>query len=200
MQFFAESVCRDEAVLDLRLGTVELRGALGSVRLRSGGKTRITTKAWRHLSWTFEEAPRLAARATREHLYGTLFEEEPTFGETDLEQKSHQTKRTSFSMMTTMLMLRIPRGRAQLLRSRSVLHGGFPSRTRRTLLVSALRVRQASTETLITNCCHDDRGTECVLAACRCCARVRPLFSHHELGGGGKFSNALWQSNWTWVV
>ena len=37
--------------------------------------TSITTKAWRHLSWTFEEAPRLAARATREHLDGTLFDE-----------------------------------------------------------------------------------------------------------------------------
>ena len=37
--------------------------------------TSITTKAWRHLSRTFEEAPRLAARATREHLNGTLFDE-----------------------------------------------------------------------------------------------------------------------------
>ena len=44
--------------------------------LRRGAKnTSITTKAWRHLSWTFEEAPRLAARATREHLNGTLFDE-----------------------------------------------------------------------------------------------------------------------------
>ena len=38
-------------------------------------RTSITTNAWRDLSWTFEEAPRLAARATREHLNGTLFDE-----------------------------------------------------------------------------------------------------------------------------
>ena len=43
--------------------------------------TSITTKAWRHLSWTFEEAPRLAARAAHEHLDGTLFDE------TEMEQE-----------------------------------------------------------------------------------------------------------------
>ena len=32
-------------------------------------------KAWRHLSWTFEDAPMLAVRCTREHLNGTLFDE-----------------------------------------------------------------------------------------------------------------------------
>ena len=41
----------------------------------------ITTKGLRHLSWTFEEAPRLTARATREHLNGTLFDE------TEMEQE-----------------------------------------------------------------------------------------------------------------
>ena len=47
-------------------------GALASARLQRGGKknTSITTKAWRHLPWTFEEAPRLGARAAREHLNG----------------------------------------------------------------------------------------------------------------------------------
>ena len=43
--------------------------------------TSIITKAWRHLSWTFEEAPRLAARAAREHLNGTFFDE------TEMEQE-----------------------------------------------------------------------------------------------------------------
>ena len=80
MQFFAESVCRDEAVLDLRLSTT--KRLMGSARLRRGGRnTNITTKAWRHLSWTFEEAPRLAARAAREHLNSTLFDE------TEMEQE-----------------------------------------------------------------------------------------------------------------
>ena len=77
MQFFAESVCRNEAVLDLRLST--MKRLLAHWVLHACAEveknTSITTKAWRHLSWTFEEAPRLAARATREHLDGTLFDE-----------------------------------------------------------------------------------------------------------------------------
>ena len=48
--------------------------------------TSITAKAWRHLSWTFEEAPRLAARATRELLDGTLFDE------TEVEQEEPPEK------------------------------------------------------------------------------------------------------------
>ena len=71
MQLFAESVCRDEAVLDLRVGTM---------------KRLMAHWAWRHLSWTFEEAPRLAARATRVLLKGTLFEGEPTFHETEMKK------------------------------------------------------------------------------------------------------------------
>ena len=59
-----------------------LMAHLGSARLRRGGKTKsTTTKAWSHLSWTFEEAPRLATRAAREHLNGTLFDE------TEMEQE-----------------------------------------------------------------------------------------------------------------
>ena len=77
MQFFAESVCRNEAVLDLRLSA--MKRLLAHWVLHSCAEVEknpsITTKAWRHLSWTFEEAPRLAARATREHLDGTLFDE-----------------------------------------------------------------------------------------------------------------------------
>ena len=38
----------------------------------------------RYLSWTFEEAPRLVVRATREHPNGTIFEEDPTFDETGM--------------------------------------------------------------------------------------------------------------------
>ena len=83
MQFFAESVCRNEAVLDLRLSTMKRLMAHWVLHACAEVEknTSITTKAWRHLSlslslsWTFEEAPRLAARATREHLGGTLFDE-----------------------------------------------------------------------------------------------------------------------------
>ena len=76
MQFFAESVCRDDAVLDLRLNTMERLMAHWVLHACAEVQkdTRITTKAWRHLSWTFEEAPRLAARGTRKHLNGTLFD------------------------------------------------------------------------------------------------------------------------------
>ena len=77
MQFLAESVCRNEAVLDLRLSTMKRLMAHWVLHACAEVEknTSITTKAWRHLSWTFEEAPRLAARATREHLDGTLFDE-----------------------------------------------------------------------------------------------------------------------------
>ena len=77
VQFFAESVCRDGAVRDLRLGTMKrlmahwVLHACAEVQKN----TSITAKAWHHLSWTFEEAPRLTARATHEHLNGTLFDE-----------------------------------------------------------------------------------------------------------------------------
>ena len=117
-------------------------GALGSARLHRGGNnTSITTKAWRRLSWTFEEAPRLAARAAREHLNGTLFDE------TEMEQEEPPEE--------TDLILDDDGCCGG---SRAFLHGGFPSRTRRTLLVSALRVRQASTKTLSTNCFQADAG------------------------------------------
>ena len=77
MQFFAESVCRNEAVLDLRLSTMKRLMAHWVLHACAEVEknTSITTKAWRHFSWTFEEAPRLEARATREHLNGTLFDE-----------------------------------------------------------------------------------------------------------------------------
>ena len=96
MQSFAESVCRDEAVTDLRLSTMErlmphwVLHACAEVE-----NTSVTTKAWRHLSWTFEEALRLAARATREHLNAHYSMRRRW------NKKSHQKKRTSFSMMTT---------------------------------------------------------------------------------------------------
>ena len=78
MLFFAESVCQDDAVLDLRLGALKRLMAQWVIHACAEveKKTRITTKAWRHLSWTFEETPLLAARCTREFLNGTLFEEE----------------------------------------------------------------------------------------------------------------------------
>ena len=70
-------MCRNDAVLDLRLNTMKRLTAHWVLHACAEVQknTSITTKAWRHLSWTFEEAPRLAARATREHLNGTLFDE-----------------------------------------------------------------------------------------------------------------------------
>ena len=67
---------RNEAVLDLRLSTMKRLMAHWVLHACAEVErnTSITTKAWRHLSWTFEEAPRLAARATRENLDGTLFD------------------------------------------------------------------------------------------------------------------------------
>ena len=46
----------------------------------------VTTKVWRTLSWTFKEALRLPARATREHLKGTLFDETEMEQEEPLEE------------------------------------------------------------------------------------------------------------------
>ena len=88
MQFFAESVCRNEAVLDLRLNTMKRLMAHWVLHACAevAKNTIITTKLWLHLSWTFEEAPRLAARATREHLDGTLFDE------TEVEQEEPPEK------------------------------------------------------------------------------------------------------------
>ena len=65
MQFFAESVCRDEAVLDLGLNTMKRLVAHWVLHACAEVEknTSITTKAWHHLSWTFKEAPRLAARS-----------------------------------------------------------------------------------------------------------------------------------------
>ena len=77
MQFFDESVCRDDAVLDLRLGTMKrlmahwVLHACAEVQ-----KTRASQRKPGATSLgTLEEAPRHAARATHEHLNGTLFDE-----------------------------------------------------------------------------------------------------------------------------
>ena len=85
MQFFAESVCRDDTVLDLRLGTMKRLMAQWVIHAceEVEKKTHITAKAWHHLSWTFEEAPMLAERAAREHHNGTLFEKETELAEED---------------------------------------------------------------------------------------------------------------------
>ena len=82
MQFFVESVCRDDTVLDLRLGTMKRLTAQWVIHAckEVEKKTHVTAKAWRHLSWTFEEAPMLAERAAREHHNGTLFDERDRAG------------------------------------------------------------------------------------------------------------------------
>ena len=90
MQFFAESVCRDDAVLDLRLSTMKRLMVQWVVHAckEVEKKTHITAKAWRHLSWTLEEAPMLAERAAREHHNGTLFEEETELAEDEPDEES----------------------------------------------------------------------------------------------------------------
>ena len=87
---------------------------------------------------------------------------------------SHRRKRTLSSMTTTtMTMLRIPRARGQLLQKHlqllqkhlSRFRQWLPNRTRRTLLVSALRVRQASTKAM--KCFQARCRTEGAPASCR---------------------------------
>ena len=97
MQFFAESVCQNDAVLDLRLSTMKRLMAhwVPHACAEVQKSTSITTKAWRHLSWTLEEAPGLAARATREHHNGTLFDE------TEVEQEEPPEEEADLILMTT---------------------------------------------------------------------------------------------------
>ena len=91
MQFFAESVCRDNALLDLRLITT--KRLMGSACLCRGGKTR----------------------ASQRKLVATSTSMAPSSMRRRWNKTNHQKKRTS-SSTTTMTMLRIPRARAQLLR------------------------------------------------------------------------------------
>ena len=106
----------------------------------------------------------LAERAAREHLTGTLFEEETELAEdepaeeTDLilhddddaaEDEAHEVHDEEDVVSEST-------GHSCCRGSRAVLHGGCRSRTRRTLFVSALRVRPASTKTL--NCLQADAG------------------------------------------
>ena len=91
MQFFVESVCRNDAVLDLRLGAMKRLLAQWVIHACTEveEKTSITTRACRHLSWTFEEAPMPAERAAREHLNGMLFEEETELAEDEPDEASN---------------------------------------------------------------------------------------------------------------
>ena len=54
-------------------------------------------------------------------------------------------------------------------------------------------------ETLSTNYFHADTGPN-VCSERGVVPQVSGLANRHDLGGNSKFSNALWQSNWTWVV
>ena len=76
MPFFAESVCRDYAVLDLRLSTMKRLMARWVLHAcEKGGKTRQSLRKPGATSLGHsKEAPKLAARATRD-LDGTLFDE-----------------------------------------------------------------------------------------------------------------------------
>ena len=121
-------------------------------------KTSITTRAWRHLSWTFEEAPMLVERAAREHLNGTLFEEETELAEDEptkeTELVSHDeddaAEDEAHEVHHEEDVVPEQHGHSCCKGSRAVLHGGCRSRTRRTLSVLARRVRPASTKTM--NC------------------------------------------------
>ena len=119
-----------------------------------------------YLSWTFEEAPRLAARATREHLDGTLFDEteveqEEPPEEEDLILHGDDDDDDAEDPEST--------GTALAEASTAVAEAFEPFPTvaaevarRRTLLVSALRVRQASTPhhtTATHTTTHGDRKT-----------------------------------------
>ena len=156
-------------------------GALGSACLLRGGRTRaITTKARRHLS-----------RAAREHLNGTLFDEtemeqEEPPEETDLilhdDDDDDDDVEDTESTGTVVAEAVVP----------FFLVASQIERGECFLLTSPLRVRQASTETLEHHLSSRRRGTDCVLASCRCGARVRPLSNRHELGGSSKLSNGSW--------
>ena len=75
MQFFAESVCRDNAVLDLRLSTT--KRLMGSACLRRGGKTRrrlgATSTSTSHSSMRRMEQEEPAARTASIHQSHDLF-------------------------------------------------------------------------------------------------------------------------------
>ena len=163
--------------------------AVGDPRLHRGGKkTRITTKAWRHLSWTLAEAPMLAERFTREFLNGTLFEEEPTeLAEDEPEEESdlilHDDDDDAEDAAHEVDGARCGRcvsrehGHSCCIGSRADLHGGCRNRRRRTFFcVCAARmagIHQSSDRQLFSRRCK----TECVLASCRCCARVEASLS-----------------------
>ena len=148
MQIFAESVCRDDAVLDLRLGTMKRLMTQWVIHACTEveKKTRITTKAWRHLSWTLAEAPMLAERFTREFLNGTLFEEEPTeLAEDEPEEESdlilHDDDDDAEDAAHEVHGARCGRcvsrehGHSCCIGSRADLHGGCRNRRRRTLFL-----------------------------------------------------------------
>ena len=166
MQFFAESVCRNESVLDLRLGT--MKRLMAHRVLHACAEVEKTRASQRKLGATSLGLSKRHQCLRRAPLASTSMAHSSMRRRWN--KRSHRRKRTSFSMTTTTMMtlMRIPRARHSCCGgSRAVLLGGFPSRTRGTLLVSALRVRQAPTETLITNCFQARCRTEGAPASCR---------------------------------
>ena len=93
-------------------------------------------------------------------------------------KRSHRRKRTSSSMMTTttMTMLRIPRARGQLLQKHL-------SRFRQWLPKSHCAYGKHPPKPWIFFRHHAWR----IVPMMRWCARVRPLSSHHDLGGSSNF-------------
>ena len=101
MQFFAESVCRDEAVLDLRLSTMKrlmahwVLHACAEVEKGRASQRKLGATSLGHSKrhQGLRESTSMAHSSMRRRW----------------NKKSHQKKRTSFSMTTTtMTMLRIP--------------------------------------------------------------------------------------------
>ena len=149
--------------------------------------TSITTKAWRHLSWTFEDTPRLAAGAAREHLNGTLFEEELTFDQTELKQEEPPDE--------TDLILHFDDDDAEDPESTgtAVAEAAAPFSS------VASQVERAE-RCLYLRCAYGKHPPKPLSpsvftpvrdrmsgASCRCCARVRPHASGHDAGGQQQF-------------
>ena len=97
------------------------------------------------------EAPRLAARAAREHLNGTLFDE------TEMEKEEPPEE-------TDLILYDDDDDDAE-----------DPEST-------GTAVAEAVVPIVFTP--MHDRRCACIVPMMRCCARVRPLSSHHDLGGG----------------
>ena len=155
MQFFAEYLCRNEAVLDLRLSTMK--------RLTAHRALHACAEVEKHEHHNESLAPHLldirrGTKACGESRSRAPQRHSPMRRRWN--KKSHQKKRTSFSMMTTtMTMLRIPRARAQLLRRQSCRPPRWlpKSRAQNAACICAARTARIH-RNLSATCLHADAG------------------------------------------